>query len=317
MVCRRIQWVISPYKIEGQAKPKDATPTYKSPYKLLMKQVKFVQRTPDELDLAVLLANALHFFRYYGKLIAGVALIGLLAGLLRFWCVPNIYSSTLVLQPSLLTDPEQMEPINNWSAMLKKKELNALAHEFKVDKKLLKKIVSIKTEELQKSYAPGNYTAFTVTVLVTDTSILQPLQKGLLYALDNSGFIKEKLAYRKYTLQSLIQTTQQEIDRLYAWQSTIMNSMQAGNDHSGHIIVDVSGISGQIAALQEKKLSFEDNLLFTSAVHVLQPFYSPSRPEFPKLIKLMLLGLAGGLLLGGAIAFYLYLRKSIRYKHAD
>jgi hypothetical protein len=282
-----------------------------------MKQVKFVQRTPDELDVAVLLANALHFFRHYGKLIAGVALVGLLAGLVRYWCVPNIYSSSLVLQPTMLTDPEQMELINNWSSMLKEKEFNGLAHELNVDKKLFKKVISIKTEELQKSYAPGNYTAFTITILVTDTSLLQPLQKGILYALDNSGYVKGKLAYRKYTLQSLIKTTQQEIDRLYAWQSTVMNSMESGKGNNGHIIVDVSGISAQIAALQEKKLSFEDNLLFTSAVHVLQPFYTPSRPKYPNLIKLTLLGFAGGLLLGGAIAFYLYLRKSIRYKHAD
>src|ERR1044072_7259480 len=171
-----------------------------------MKQVKLVQHPADELDVVALLKNALAFFSHYGKLLLIVAFAGLLAGGIRFYTTPNLYSSSLVLKPTLLSDPEQLELINSWSVLLKKKELPVLAREFHVTESLLKKVISIKTEELQKSVSLNNFTAFTLTVLVTDTAILQPLQKGLLYALDHSEFVKEKLESRKNILQSMIQT---------------------------------------------------------------------------------------------------------------
>jgi uncharacterized protein involved in exopolysaccharide biosynthesis len=274
-----------------------------------MKQIQYVQRTPDELDLTVLLGKAINFFRYYGKIIAGVALVGLLAGLLRFWYTPNIYSSALVVQPALLSDPEQMEVINSWSKLLKKKELPALAHQWNINKNLLKKINAISVEELQKSYTPGNFTAITITALVKDTSVLNPLQKGLLYGLNNSEYVKEKLVAKRNLLTTLIQTTQQEINRLYKWQSTVETNMQSTSGGNGRIIVNPSDISTQITALQEKKLAFEEDLSFNTAVHVLQNFYIPTKPTYPILIRQLLLGLAGGLMLGGVLAFYLYLRK--------
>lgn len=273
-----------------------------------MKQVKLTQHPTDELDIAALFQNARLFFRQYGKLLLAVALGGMMIGALRFWFTPNLYSSSMILQPTILSDPEQIALIDNWSVLLKKKEWPVLAQQFHVDANLFKKVLSIKTEELQKSYSPNNFTAFSLTVLVTDTAVLQPLQKGFEYALDNSEYIKDKLVSRKKMLRSLIQTVQQEITRLYDLQATIETSLQQ-NNNGGRFMVNVSDISSQIAALHEKKLNHEESLSFTSAVHVLQNFYTPSKPTYPQLLKQLLMGFAGGLLLGSVIAFYLYIRR--------
>ena len=276
-----------------------------------MKQVKLVQHPSDELDVMALFKNARLFFSHYGKLLLLVAFTGLLAGALRFRFTPNLYSSTLVIQPTLLSDPEQMALIENWSSMLKKRELPVLTQQFHVDVSLLKKVQSIKTEELQKSYAPLNYTAFTLTVLVTDTAVLRPLQKGIEYALDNSEYIKDKLTIKKNNLRALIQTISQEITRLKNMQASIENNLQQQNTNGSRFIVSISDISGQITGLQEKKLNFEETLSFISAVHVLQNFYTPDRPTYPVLLKQLLMGFAGGLLLGAVIAFYLYIRRKM------
>lgn len=291
----------------------NATFIYKFPYYWLMKQVKIVaHQHPDDLDLTVLLDKAIYFFSHYGKLLLAVALAGMLAGSLKFWVTPKGYASSLVLQPTMLSDPEQIELINNWSLLLKKKEYPVLAQQLKADVKLLKKVKSISAEELQKSYAPNNFTAFTLSVMVTDTSVLRPLQKGIVYGLNNSDFIKDKLASRKNILSSLIQTVQNELSRLNNIRTTVESNLQSGNDAGGNIIVDVSGISGQIAALHEKKLSFEENLNFTAAVNVLQSFYAPAKHDNPKLVKSLLLGLAGGLMTGTFIAFFIHVRRKRR-----
>jgi hypothetical protein len=275
-----------------------------------MKQVKLIQHPSDELDVMALIRNALLFFSHYGKLLLIVAFTGLLAGAGRFLVTPNLYASTMVIQPAILSDPEQMALIDNWSTMLKKKERPELAQQFRVDVKLLRKVLWIKTAELQKSYAPNNYTAFTLTVLVTDTAVLLPLQKGIEYAIENSEYIKDKLAARKNNLRSLIQTVQQEITRLGNMQTTIETHLQQ-HTNGGGFMVNISDISIQIASLQEKKLRAEEELAFTSAIHVLQNFYTPDRPTYPVLLKQLLIGLAGGLILGFAIAFYLYIRRKL------
>jgi prefoldin subunit 5 len=277
----------------------------------MMKQVKLIQHPADELDVMAVLKNALSFFSQYGKLLLIVALAGMLAGGIRFYTTPNLYSSSLVLKPTLLSDPEQLELINSWSALLKKKELPVLEREFQVEESLLKKVISIKTEELQKSFAPNNFTAFTLTVLVTDTAVLAPLQKGLLYALDNSEYIKEKLEARKNILRTMIQTVQQEITRLTSMQAAVEASLQQNNTSGSRFMVSVSDISNQLATLQEKKLNYEENLTFASAVYVLQNFYVPSKPAHPQLIKLLVIGFGGGLFLGCAIACFLYIKRKL------
>jgi hypothetical protein len=278
-----------------------------------MKQVKLVQHPADELDVVALLKNALAFFSHYGKLLLIVAFAGMLAGGIRFYTTPNLYSSSLVLKPTLLSDPEQLELINSWSVLLKKKELPVLAREFHVDESLLKKVISIKTEELQKSVSLNNFTAFTLTVLVTDTAILQPLQKGIMYALDNSGYVKDKLEARKNILRTMIQTVQQEMTRLTSMQAAVETSLQQNNTSGSRFLVSVSDISNQLANLQEKKLNYEENLSFTSAVYVLQNFYTPSKPAHPQLIKLLVIGFGGGLFLGCTIACYLYMKRKLAH----
>lgn len=278
----------------------------------MMKQIKIVEQSSDDLDATVLLQKAVHFFSHYGKLLLAVALGGMLIGLLRFWFSPYTYSSSLVLQPTMLSDPEQIELINNWSMLLKKKEFTGLATQFNTDVSMLKKVKSISAEELQKSYAPNNYTAFSLTVSVTDPAILKPLQKGILHGLNNSEYIKDKLAARKNILSSLIGTVQEQLNRLHNMQSAIESNTQMQDNTGARMIVDVSGISGQIAVLQEKKLNFEENLSFLSSVNVLQNFYIPARPDNPRLLKSLAIGLAGGMMLGAAIAFYLHVRSRMK-----
>jgi len=276
-----------------------------------MKQVKFISTPSDELDIAALFQQATSFFRQYGKLLLVVAFIGLLAGFVRYWKTPNLYTSSIVLQPTLLTEPEQIAVIDNWSELIHKKERPLLAKQFNVDLSLVKKIESIKVDELQKSFAPKNYTAFTVTVVVRDTTILRPLQKGMLYALENSGYVKEKLASRKNILLSMIQTVQQEMNRLGKLQQVVETSFQEPGNTGGRLMLNVSDLSTQIANLEERKLNYEEEFSFLSSVNVLQTFYTPANPTFPILIKQLALGLCGGLFLGTLISFYLHYRSKM------
>ena len=276
-----------------------------------MKQVKLIPTPADELDILTLFKQATPFFRKYGKLLLVVALFGLLAGFARYLKTPNLYTSSLVLQPTILTEPEQRAVINNWCALIQKKERPILAKQFNVDLYMLRKVESISADELQKIYTTKNFTAFTVNVVVRDTAVLQPLQKGMIYALENSEYIKDKLASRKRILGSMTQTVQQEITRLNKLQDIVEASLQQPGNTGSRVLLNVSDISGQIADLQEKKFNYEEELTFLSAVNVLQNFYTPLYPTYPILLKQLALGLCGGLFLGMIISFYLHYRRKM------
>ncbi|MBO9199027.1 MULTISPECIES: hypothetical protein [Niastella] len=276
-----------------------------------MKQVKLIPAPADDLDISALLLQAISFLRQYGKLLLIVALLGLLAGFARYLKTPNLYTSSLVLQPKILSEPEQIAVINNWCTLLQKKERPVLAKQFNVAIPLLKKVESITVEELQKSYDPKNFTAFKVSVVVRDTAILRPLQKGMIYALENSEYIKDKLVSRKKILGSMTQTVQYEITRLNNLQQMVETSIQQPGNTGSRVMLNVSNISAQIADLQEKKLNYEEELSFLSAVNVLQNFYTPVHPTFPVLLKQLTLGLCGGLFLGMLVSFYLHYRRKM------
>ncbi|WP_133053950.1 hypothetical protein [Niastella yeongjuensis] len=224
---------------------------------------------------------------------------------------PNLYTSSLVLQPTILTEPEQMAVINNWCELIQKKERPILAKQFNMDLTLLRKVERVTAEELQKSFAPKNFTAFTVNVVVRDTAVLQPLQKGILYALENSEYIKEKLASRRKILGAMTQTVEQEIARLNKLHGIIETSLRQPGNTGNRVLLNVSDISAQIAELQEKKFNYEEELSFLSAVNVLQNFYTPLNPTFPVLLKQLAVGLFGGLFLGMCISFYLHYRRKM------
>ncbi len=279
-----------------------------------MKQVKLISTPSDELDLSAVFQQVTPFLRQYGKLLLIVASLGLLAGFARYLKTPNLYTSSLVLKPTILSEPEQMALINNWSALIQKRERPLLAKQFNMNLSQLRKVESLTTEELQKSFAPKNFTAFTVNVVVRDTAVLQPLQKGMIYALENSEYIRDKLASRRKILSSMTQTVQQEIIRLINLQQIVETSLQQPGNTGSRVLLNVSDISGQIANLQEKKFNYEEELSFLSAVNVLQNFYTPVNPTFPVLLKQLTIGLCGGLFVGFLISFYLHYKRKMLNK---
>src|SRR5687767_12752419 len=103
-------------------------------------------------------------------------------------------------------------------------------------------------------------------------------------------------------LRSLIQTINNEISRLQSMQATIEKNIQSGdNNNASKFIVDVSAISSQIAALEEKKLHHEESLSPAPSSHALQNFYTPAKPE-SGLIECLFIGLASGVMTAGAMA---------------
>ena len=263
----------------------------------------------DDLDLINLVESVFSFFRNYSKLIAFFSIAGILAGYTLYKISPKQYESTLLLHSSTLTNTEQINIIENWNALLRDGEYAALGERLNCDSAMLKKVAKISAAEIQKLYIPNNPNGFVVKAIVRDNAVLDSLYKGIIYGLENSDYIKAKLASRRTILAELIGKVKTEISKLDSTKKNIENSINSNNQHSSSFIIDVSTITSQVISLNEKLLGYQDELKFSAAVLVFHKFEKFEKPVSPKFLKSVVLGFIGGFAIGYLLSLYLYLRK--------
>ena len=265
---------------------------------------------PDDVDLIALLERSILFFKKYKWIFLAAILLGLLLGFLRYRSLPAVYKSRLILQSTILSNQNAIQIVANWNALLKSTEQIDLTVTFNCREGILHKVKQIKAEEIQKIFTPTNPNGFTIDVLITDVSILDELQQGILYGFYNNEYVKDRLTAKKNRLGELIDKTTMELKRLDSTKKTVENILSGKGSSSSSLIVDASGISRQWIEMNEKLLSFREELKFSNGVQVLQSFSKFKRPAGPNLFVWLFLGLASCL----SIAYLSALFSSINQK---
>jgi len=271
----------------------------------------------DELDLLNLVRKAWFFFQKFGKTIIFFSIGGFVLGIAFYLLLPKQYESKLILHSSILTNEEEIEIIKTWSDLLGKGEYASLANTWNVSQSLLSGVFEISAREIQKLYSEKNPNGFIVNVMVLDTAILKNLQDGIIYGLENSYYVKERVETKKENLNDLISKVTQEITNLDSTKKTVTDIIRNKNTSTSSLLIDVSGINSEWVELNEKLLDYKEELKFIGAVQVLQSFNKSSKPEEPKILKSLFFGLAFGAFLGYLIALYKNLRLSIQSRSAD
>lgn len=266
----------------------------------------------DDLDLLQLFDNIFSFFRRYGFLLIISALVGAGIGYLLYKTAKPLYASTMLLHSFTLTNTEHISIIDNWNDLLKNREYTALAERMHAEPETVRRLAKISAAEIQKLYIPNNPNGFVVEVLVKDPAILDKLQHGILYGLENSDYIKTKIASRRANLTQLIEKVNAEISKLDSTKRNIEATINGNVNRAGAFIVDVSSINAQMIGLNEKLLDYQEQLRFSNAVQVLHKFEKFHKPVSPRLFKSLVLGLIGGFAIGYVLALFSYARRKIR-----
>jgi S-adenosylmethionine:tRNA-ribosyltransferase-isomerase (queuine synthetase) len=146
--------------------------------------------------------------------------------------------------------------------------------------------------------------------LVTDNSILEDLQKGIVYAFNNSDYVKDRLIAKRNRLLELIDKTSIELQKLDSTKKMVENMLSGKVSRSSSIIVDPSNVNRQWIEMNEKLLSLKEELKFSNAVEVLYGFNKFKNPAGPNLYVWLFLGLISCL----SIAYIIALFRSINQK---
>jgi len=266
----------------------------------------------DAADPIFLVEKALLFIRRFRIPLFGFTLLGLALGISNYLFSPRLYSSKLLLQSRVLTNKEAIEIVEEWKDLLEHGEYGALSRITNTDRMLLRKLKKISADEIQKLYVQNNPNGFSIEVEVIDTTALTSLEAALIQGIENTAYVKAKVESKRAWFAGMISNVESELARLDITRTAVDSIIRRKAIGASSLMVDISSLNGQWVGLNEKLLSFREELQFTRGVQVLQHFMSPEKPSSPKLVKSVILGFAGGLFIGYTAAMLLYIRSRLR-----
>lgn len=272
--------------------------------------------SPDDIDLLVLAEKIIAFIKRYKWLFIFSIIAGLLSGFLFYRSLAKIYHSGMIFHSFMLTNAEEIQIADNWNDQLRKKEYTALAQAFHCPEKILYPVRQIKASEIQKVFTPNNPSGFTVEVNTTDNSILPALRNGLVYGFENSPYVRQRTDMKRARLEELIRITSLEIGKLDSTKIAIEKIISGNGRASSSVIVDGSNVSRQLVELNEKLLSFRDELKFSNSIQVLQDFSPFKTPAGPHLLTWLFAGLVLFISLAWTLAMADSLRRKLRHRAA-
>ena len=218
---------------------------------------------------------------------AGIAL-----GCFRYYTSGKIYKSRLILHSSFLTNLEEIEIITYWNELLKRDEYKALAQSFNCDESLLHEVVSIEGSEILKNYSASNPNGFYIDARIKNNAILPGLQKALVYGLNNTEYVKQRLSLRKKDVETLIDKVTVEIQKLDSLKKSIETVITSKEKNATSLIFNIPGVNKEFIDMNEKLLNYREELQFSSSgIQVLQSFVPLNTPVSISLRVMILLGI--------------------------
>jgi hypothetical protein len=278
-------------------------------------------KTTDDLDLIRVVQKALSFVKTFRTVLFTGLVLGLTAGLFLYFRSPKQFSTRLIVRPwflnqtGLLSNQEEIEIVENWQQMLSAREKLQLASALNCELETINNLKSISAEEILRTYVANNPNGFLINVTVTDTAILDDLQKGIIYGLDNSPYTKEKIDIRRKRDIELIAQVKTEIASLESTRHLVDSMITVRNAGSVNLMVDIARINSESVELNEKMLGYQEDLKFISGVQVLGNF-NKGKLTRPGLAKFSLLGLASGAFVSYLLCIFLYLFRQIKEEEA-
>jgi uncharacterized protein involved in exopolysaccharide biosynthesis len=273
------------------------------------------QTAADDIDLLVLVERGISFFRKYRWLFISAIIVGLVLGYLKYLSKPKIYRSRLILHSYTLTNPENIQIVKEWQDLLRA-DPSQLAVTFNMPVSDLVKLKRIKADEIQKVFTPNNPNGFIIDVYVTDNSILDTLEKGIVHGFANSEYVGERLQMRIQKFTELVDKTSAEIDRLDSKKTLIESLIEGKRSSNSSVIIDGATINRQLIELNEKLLHFKEELKFSHGAEVLQGFSKYPRPIGPNLYVWLFIGLASCLCIAYIYALIDSINKRLKERNA-
>jgi hypothetical protein len=266
----------------------------------------------DDIDFLILLERIVLYFRKFKIAYLVAIILGILLGVALYFSFPKVYKARMVLEPSFLTNQDYIQIIDQWNELLKNEQEATVAQTWNCDQQMLYKVVEVKGIEIMKVFSPSNPNGFYIDAKITDNGILPALQEAVVHGLNNTEYVREKLAIKTDNLKQMVSNVTKEITKVDSLKTSVQNIITNKEKNSSSLMVDISGLNRQLIDLQEKLLGYKEELKFISGVHVLQGFSRSDKPVSISLKVLIILGLIISISITYIYTLIYYVRERMR-----
>jgi hypothetical protein len=260
----------------------------------------------DDLEMAPMMLKAIVFFRRFGVMIIIASLVGMIVGGFLYHILPRSYKARTVLQSGILSNGQALRVINDWGDLLSEVNKAVAAQQFDMREDQIGNWHDITAEII-----PGNEDGggLTVEVSVSDTTILPALQKGMVYALNNNPYIKQRIEVKRQNVQDVLTQAQTELRKLDSVKPYLQPFAGGEKDANGKLILDVSNLTLQRMNCEDRIALAKERLHFLGGAYTLQGFILSKTGKMVPAPVLPLLGLIIGFLLSYGWGAYMLFRE--------
>jgi len=256
----------------------------------------------EELNIRQIIKDFVHFNIRNKSLIIIFVLVGIVSVILFQNLKPSYYETKAICMSGIseyerieqleeLSQRTAVDLINHLQINVANKDFNQLSVLLNIKKEFTEKIKKIEAEQLYQQDMNEKYYAlnkFEVRLTVFDNTVIDDIQKGLIYYFNNNKFIKD---YHQMYISSnltLINEIDAEMDNLSAMRiEGAKNSLDLSsvNIISGK---DDKTLSNQIISLAQLKEKTQTNNLLLKPLSFVQEFAKTNKTERDLLLWSML-----------------------------
>ena len=247
----------------------------------------------EELNIRQIIKDFVHFNIRNKSLIISFVLVGIVSVILFQNLKPSYYETKAICMSGIseyerleqleeLSQRTAVDLINHLQINVANKDFNQLSDLLNIKKEFTEKIKNIEAEQLYQQDMNEKYYAlnkFEVRLTVFDNTVIDDIQKGMVYYFNNNTFIKDYHRMYMASNLNLINEIDAEMDNL-----STMRIEGAKNSLDLSSVNIISGkddktLSNQIISLAQLKEKTKTNNLLLQPLSFVQDFAKTNKTE--------------------------------------
>ena len=269
----------------------------------------------DEIDLKDLLKRTINVLERGVKIIFLSILLGAILGVGYFLNSKETFQSSLVLRSNILVLANIKSLLNPIEQLLDEGNSGLLAQTLMLDENAVESLNSLEVEsvfEKESDNKEEEASYFEITATVADNAILPALQKGIIAYLQNNDFVKRRVAIKEESLKALIKQVDNELKEIELLKKRVEDGSVLTSGSSNVVLMEPSNLYQQSLMMAEKKQTYVEELALVESIQVVKDFTPFSKPSSPSWVLCLVVGLAGGLIIGFAVLFFKELSRYVK-----
>lgn len=266
----------------------------------------------EEIDLGMLFLKIFQLLKRNLIIIIIFFCAGLIGGYLHFELQTPAFKSSMILDNTILNLPSGSSLVILLDELIEDGNYEQVSKKLNISIEQSKHLKGIAVENIYDKNVKDEIKTFKISINVTNTRIIDNIQKGLIDYLENTPFVKKRIELKKGNINAQISFLKDEMKEI----EEIKNEMLEGNflkDKSNNLLLfDPMSVYQQAIDLFNKELELQRDLQLVENFHVIQGFTTFKKPNYPKLTSSLLTGLLNGLILNFFVLLIIEFRRYTR-----